>query len=138
MKRVGRILLYTAIIFAAMMLARWTTNAFADTATLSWNATTENCDLSVAEDVAGYVILWGTQNGGPYPNEHIVTTPSTTTTVDVGNQDGTTLYFVGVTYDINGNRSDDPGGCGYSLETSVNFPVGIPAAMTGLAGVAGP
>ena len=138
MKRVFRILAIAAIIFAAMQFGIWIDKALAASVPFTWPAVTTNCDLSTANDIAGYVILWGTTQGGPYPNEHIVTTPSTSTLVDVGDQDGVDLYFVAVTYDIDGNRTDDPGGCGTSPEVAVNFPTKIPTFPSLAAGAVVP
>ena len=56
MKRVLRILAIAAIIFAAMQLGIWVNKAMAQNVQLQWTAATTNCDLTVADDVAGYVI----------------------------------------------------------------------------------
>ena len=132
MKKLSIILL--ALAFAVM----FATTAMAQSVQLNWAAVVQNCDLSVADDIAGYVVLWGTNPGGPYPNEHIVSTPSTSTTVDVGPQEGNSVYFVAVAYDINSNRSDDPGGCGTSPELIVNFPMALPSPPSLLTGVVVP
>jgi hypothetical protein len=138
MKRVIRTLVMAAIIFAAMQVGWWVNKAMAQSVQLNWGAVVQNCDLSVANDIAGYVILWGTNLGGPYPNEHIVSTPSISTTIDVGSQEGSSVYFVAVAYDINSNRSDDPGGCGTSPELVVNFPMVLPSPPSLLTGVVVP
>ena len=138
MKRVLRILAIAAIIFAAMQLGIWVNKAMAQNVQLQWTATTTNCDLTVAEDVAGYVVLWGPNQGGPYPNEEVLGAPTISTIVDVGPQENTTLYFVNVAYDVNGNRSDDAGGCGYSNEVAVNFPGVAPGPGQGMTGAVVP
>ena len=102
---------------------------------LSWNAPVFSCDGSTLDDLSGYVIMWGVNPGGPYPNLHNVDDPTaTSTTVNVGSVENVTLYFVSVSVDSSGNRSDDVGGCGPSNETSVSFgavPPSPPSALSG-------
>jgi len=104
---------------------------------LNWNAPALSCDGSSLNDLAGYVILWGTSPGGPYPNQHHVDDANATSaTVNVGAVESQTLYFVSVSVDSSGNRSDDLGGCGPSNETSVSFGAVPPSPPTGLSGSA--
>ena len=120
------------IILAILFLA---TPAIAQDLAINWTLPTINCDGSNLTDLAGTHILWGDTMGGPYPNWVNVFDPTATTTViDVGPQEQNTLYFVAVSYDTLGNRSDDPGGCGTSGEFSVPFGPILPAPPTGLGG----
>ena len=103
--------------------------------TLSWNAPAFSCDGSTLDDLAGYVVLWGFNPGGPYPNQHHVDDPlATSATINVGSVENTTLYFVSVSVDSSGNRSDDVGGCGPSNETTLSFGAVSPSPPTGLVG----
>ena len=105
--------------------------------TLHWSAPVFSCDGSSLDDLAGYVILWGTSPGGPYPNQHHVDNPNaTSTSVNLGAIESQTLYFVSVSVDSSGNRSDDLGGCGTSNETAVAFSAVAPSPPTGLSGTA--
>jgi len=111
--------------------------AFGASVSLSWSPPVFSCDGSTLNDLAGYVILWGPTSGGPYPNMHNVDDPAATSaTVNVGSQENTTLYFVSVSVDSSGNRSDDAGGCGTSNETSVSFGSVSPSPPSGLSAMA--
>jgi len=104
---------------------------------LTWNPPVFSCDGSTLDDLAGYVILWGSNSGGPYPNQHHVDDPAaTSTTINVGAVENMTLYFVSVSVDSSGNRSDDAGGCGPSNEDSISFGAVSPSPPTGLSGSA--
>lgn len=104
--------------------------------TLTWQPPAFSCDGSTLSDLAGYVIMWGPNSGGPYPNLHNVDDPAATSaTVNVGSQENTTLYFVSVSVDTSGNRSDDAGGCGPSNETAISFGPVPPSPPTGLTGI---
>lgn len=105
--------------------------------TLSWSPPVFSCDGSSLDDLAGYVIMWGSDPGGPYPNLHNVDDPGAiSATVNVGPVENITLYFVSVSVDSSGNRSDDVGGCGTSNETSVSFGAVSPSPPTGLTAAA--
>jgi len=107
--------------------------AFGASVTLTWERPVFSCDGSTLDDLAGFIIMWGTRSGGPYPNMHNVDNPSATSaTVNVGSQENTTLYFVSVSVDTSGNRSDDAGGCGTSNEVSVTLESVAPSPPTGL------
>ena len=104
---------------------------------LSWNPPTFSCDGSTLDDLAGYVVLWGSNSGGPYPNQHNVDDPAATSaTVNVGAVENVTLYFVSVSVDSSGNRSDDVGGCGPSNEETISFGAVSPSPPTSLTGAA--
>ena len=111
--------------------------ATAASVTLNWNPPVFSCDGSTLDDLAGYIIMWGSNPGGPYPNLHNVDDPNATSaTVNVGSVENITLYFVSVSVDSSGNRSDDVGGCGPSNETSVSFgavPPSPPSSLTAAA-----
>jgi hypothetical protein len=107
--------------------------AFGASVSLNWERPVFSCDGSTLDDLAGYIIMWGTRPGGPYPNMHNVDNPAATSaTVNVGSQENTTLYFVSVSVDTSGNRSDDLGGCGTSNEVSVTLESVAPSPPTGL------
>lgn len=102
---------------------------------LSWNPPAFSCDGSTLDDLAGYVVMWGLNSGGPYPNLHNVDDPlATSATINVGSVENVTLHFVAVSVDSSGNRSDDVGGCGPSNETILYFGAVSPSPPTGLAG----
>lgn len=127
------------ILLVAVLLLALVSVANAASVTLSWNLPTENCDLSALTDYDRTVIRWGTTSGGPYPNTHVVSSPTeTTATLDVGQQDGTTLYFVAAGVDASGNYSDGPGGCGTSGEVAVPFGQILPSPPTNLTGAQAP
>ena len=103
--------------------------------TLSWNPPVFSCDGSTLGDLAGYVVLWGTNSGGPYVNQHNVDDAfATSANVNVGSVENVTLFFTSVSVDSSGNRSDDSGGCGPSNEVAVSFGAVPPAPPTGLSG----
>lgn len=102
---------------------------------LSWTPPLLSCDGSGLTDLAGYVVTWGQNPGGPYPNTHNVDDPSATgTTIDVGSVENTTLYFVSESVDTSGNRSADVGGCGWSNQVEIPFGATPPAPPMGVAG----
>ena len=120
------------IVLAILFLA---SPVMAQEVALNWTLPQYNCDGSNLTDLAGTYILWGDTMGGPYPYLVNIADPTATTVVvDVGPQEMTDLYFVAVSYDILGNRSDDAGGCGTSGEFSVPFGPILPAPPTGLGG----
>ncbi len=93
-----------------------TTLAFAETATVSWDANTES-------DLSGYKIYYGTSSG------------SYDDVVDVGNKTsfsinnlvvGTTYFFVVTAFDFSGNES------GFSNEVSFTPTQGTPPQITGV------
>ena len=107
--------------------------AYSANVTLNWSAPTFSCDGSTLDDLAGYVVLWGTTPGGPYLNQHNVDDPlATSASVNVGSVENTTLYFVSVSVDSSGNRSDDNGGCGPSNEVAIAFGAVPPSPPVGL------
>ncbi len=111
--------------------------AFSSSVTLNWNVPTTSCDGSPVDDLAGYVVLWGMTPGGPYLNQHNVDDPqATSVSVNVGSVENVTLYFVTVSVDNSGNRSNDNGGCGPSNEVAISFGAVPPSPPTGLTGVA--
>ena len=80
-------------------------NAHAASVSLTWTAPQFSCDGSVLDDLAGYVMVWGTSPGGPYPNQHNVDDPlATSVVIDVGPVENVTLYFRGASVDTSGNR----------------------------------
>lgn len=102
---------------------------------LSWNPPAFSCDGSTLDDLAGYVVMWGLNSGGPYPNLHNVDDPlATSATINVGSVENVTLHFVAVSVDSSGNRSDDVGGCGPSNETILYFGAVSPSPPTNLVG----
>ena len=102
---------------------------------LRWNPPTFSCDGSSLDDLAGYVIMWGSSPGGPYLNQHNVDDPAATSaTVNLGAVENVTLYFVSVSVDSSGNRSDDVGGCGPSNEVAIPFGAVSPSPPTSLTG----
>ncbi len=111
--------------------------AFGASVSLSWNPPVFSCDGSSLDDLAGYVIMWGSSPGGPYLNQHNVDDPAATSaTVNLGAVENVTLYFVSVSVDSSGNRSDDVGGCGPSNEEAISFGAVPPNPPTGLTGAA--
>ena len=130
--------LYVALACLAMafILAGSVIVAQAASVTFTWTPPVLSCDGSDLHDLAGYAMLWGTNPGGPYPNQHSVDDPATTTvTIDVGQVESVTLYFVSVSIDSYGNRSDDIDGCGTSNEVSFPFGPVSPSPPTNLQGV---
>jgi hypothetical protein len=129
-----------SIILLAMALALvLSVPAMGASVNLTWTPPTVNCDSSDLNDLSGYVILWGDTAGGPYTSQHDVDDPfAVSASVDVGQVENVTLYFVTVSVDMSGNRTDDIGGCGYSNEITVPFPRTYPAAPTGVAGAVVP
>jgi len=125
----------TRLLMVLILILLFPCFAMGASVTLHWNAPVFSCDGSSLDDLAGYVILWGTRPGGPYPNQHHVDDPNaTSTSVNLGSIESQTLYFVSVSVDSSGNRSDDLGGCGTSNETSVSFSAVAPSPPTGLSG----
>lgn len=101
--------------------------------TLSWTPPMFSCDGSILDDLAGYIVMWGPNSGGPYPNLHNVDDPAATSaTVNIGSVENVTMYFVSVSVDSSGNRSDDVGGCGPSNEVQVSFGAVPPSPPIGL------
>ena len=123
------------VVLVAILIILIASPALAQNVSLSWVLPSINCDGSNLTDLAGTYIMWGDTMGGPYPNLVNVADPlATAVVVDVGSQEMVDLYFVAVSYDILGNRSDDAEGCGVSLETSIPFGPIPPAPPTGLTG----
>ena len=109
--------------------------AMGATVNLSWNPPVFSCDGSTLNDLAGYVVLWGTTPGGPYLNQHNVDDAlATSASVNVGSVENITLYFTSVSVDSSGNRSDDNGGCGPSNEVAISFGAVPPSPPTGFTG----
>lgn len=111
---------------------------------LGFNAPTLNCDDSNLVDLAGYVVRWWYQStpgtlveldvdldGSP---ELDGVGPESVVVTLVGNVEGRTVLFQGVSKDTSGNLSDDPGGCGPSNLVSVPFAVTFPRAMDSMTG----
>ena len=104
---------------------------------LNWSPPVFSCDGSTLDDLAGYVVLWGSSPGGPYLNQHNVDDPlATSAVVNVGSMENVTLYFVSVSVDSSGNRSDDNGGCGPSNEVAISFGAVPPSPPSSLSGAA--
>ncbi len=104
-----RVLIITSLIFSTAL-------AFAETATVSWDANTES-------DLSGYKVYYGTSSG------------SYDVVADVRNKNshqinslvaGTTYFFVVTAYDFSGNES------GFSEEVSFTPTVGTPPQITGV------
>ena len=72
-------------------------------ATLSWNAPTQNTDGSALVDLAGYRIYWGSSQGN-YPNSRQLNGVGVQTYV-VDTLTPGTWYFVVTAYDASGNES---------------------------------
>ena len=122
-------------ILLALVLALIASPVMAADVWLSWTPPLLSCDGSGLTDLFGYVVTWGQNPGGPYPNEHSVDDPNATgTTINVGTVENTTLYFVAVSVDTSGNRSDDAGGCGWSNEVLIPFGATPPSPPAGVAG----
>lgn len=103
--------------------------------TLTWNPPSVSCDGSTLNDLFGYVVKWGISPGGPYPNEvDVDDATATSASVNVGDQENVTLYFVVVSRDTSGNRSDDSTGCGTSNEVQIPFGPVPPSPPSGAAG----
>ena len=101
--------------------------------TLNWDPPIFSCDGSTLNDLAGYVILWGSNSGGPYPYLHNVDDPTAASvTVNIGSVENITMYFASVSVDSSGNRSDDVGGCGLSNEVAISFGPVLPSPPVGL------
>ncbi|MDF1525865.1 MAG: hypothetical protein RRA15_06455 [bacterium] len=58
----------TKYTIALIMLLFFPCFAQGASVTLSWNPPVFSCDGSTLDDLAGYVVLWGTTPGGPYLN----------------------------------------------------------------------
>lgn len=52
-----------------------------DQALLSWNAPTENQDGTCLTDLAGFMVRWGLEAGGPHPNEVDAGLPCVTSSI---------------------------------------------------------
>ena len=90
--------------------------AFAETATVSWDANTES-------DLSGYKIYYGTSSGS-YDD---VVDVGNTTSFSINNLvDGTTYFFVVTAFDFSGNES------GFSNEVSFTPTQGTPPQITGV------
>ncbi|MCH8981657.1 Ig-like domain-containing protein, partial [candidate division KSB1 bacterium] len=93
-----------------------TTLAFAETATVSWDANTES-------DLSGYKIYYGTSSGS-YDD---VVDVGNTTSFSINNLVvGTTYFFVVTAFDFSGNES------GFSNEVSFTPTQGTPPQITGV------
>ena len=109
-----------AIVLALILLPLMLGTIMAVSTTLSWQAPTTNEDGSPLTDLAGYTIRWGMNAGGPYPN--IVDVGMILSAdIDVGSQDGTTVYYVATAYDTSGNQS------AFSNEVSKTYPTLAPS-----------
>ncbi|MFQ5638814.1 MAG: FlgD immunoglobulin-like domain containing protein [bacterium] len=83
--------------------------ALAGTATVSWDANTEN-------DLAGYKVYYGDSPNGNYPD---IIDVGNVTSITIDNlTEGTTYYFVVTAYDVSGNES------GFSQEVSATISSG--------------
>jgi hypothetical protein len=80
-------------------------------ATLSWVSPTENTDDTPYTDPGGYKIYYGTSQGGPYPDQVIISDPNILT-IDIDGLTEATYYFVATAYNVAGEESD------FSNETS--------------------
>lgn len=100
---------------------------------LGWEAPTTNVDGTPLTDLAGFTVYGATiSDGYQNPLFNLDVGDVITTTVDVGDQEGVTLYFVVTAYDTSDNESD------YSNEVSIPFPANPPAAPTNLTGTIQP
>jgi hypothetical protein len=76
---------------------------------LTWNAPTSNADGTPLDDIAGYIVYYGTSSGNYSQGINM----GNVTTFKVDNlNDDLTYYFAATAYDISGNQS------GYSNEVS--------------------
>ncbi len=115
------------ILFALIAFVMLSGTAFAVTVTGNWQAPTTNCDGSPLTDLGGYVVFWGFSSGAytdslDVGNVNTVTIPFVDSDVE-----GQTVYIAVASYDLAGNRSDDPSGCGLSNEVSRPFAVTFPS-----------
>ena len=127
-------------IILALCLILLGSPAWATEVQFTWTPPATNCDGSGLTDLAGYVIRWGPVSGGPYTNNFTVNDPAAVSaTVDFGVvPEGSVVYAVSVSFDANGNFSDDPEGCGASNEVAIPFPMVHPSPPTGMTGVIAP
>lgn len=103
------LLIITSLFFSATL-------AFAETATVSWDANTES-------DLSGYKIYYGTSSGS-YDD---VVDVGNTTSFSINNLVvGTTYFFVVTAFDFSGNES------GFSNEVSFTPTQGTPPQITGV------
>jgi hypothetical protein len=122
-----------AVIIAIAFILAMVGNVFADASVpLSWTAPQFNCDGSTLDDLSGYVIKWWNQDTPGTAIEVDVGLVTSTVINLIGDVEGKSFVFVAVSKDSNGNRSDDPGGCGASNEKVVPFGITYPAPPTTL------
>jgi hypothetical protein len=81
----------------ALMILMLPTLALAGSATISWNANTDN-------DLAGYRVYYGTTRGGPYGSSTALV-PKTQTSCTISDLTSGTYYFVVVALDTANNES---------------------------------
>jgi hypothetical protein len=67
------------------------------TATLSWQPPTENTDGSPLQDLAGYIVYWGTESGN-YPHSETIASPGATSFVVTNLLPGQTYFFAVTAY----------------------------------------
>ncbi len=104
-----RFLIITSLFFS-------TAPAFAETATVSWDANTEN-------DLSGYKIYYGTSSGS---YDDVLDVGNTTSFLVNNLVVGTTYFFVVTAYDFSNNES------GFSGEVSFTPTQGTPPQITGV------
>ena len=127
---------WAAVIFmlclvAGLLNALFVKDASADaTVDLNWQTPTTNCDLTQLDDLAGYVIKWWFTDTPSVVVEQPVGLVNTAAITLIGDVEGKTVMFAITSIDNNGNRSDDPNGCGHSNEVTVPFVVTFPSPPT--------
>jgi hypothetical protein len=117
-----------AVIIAIAFILGMVGSLFADVSVpLVWTEPVLNCDGSNLDDLAGYIVLWWNQASPGTIVELDVGLVTTTTVSLIGNVEGLTYVFAVVSKDENGNRSDDPDGCGTSPQKVAGpFPATVP------------
>lgn len=80
--------------------------AFAEDATITWDAPTLNEDGSELTDLAGYILYHGTEPGVYPDSDDLGLIQGATPSVIYPNLTEATHYFVVTAYDTSGNESD--------------------------------
>lgn len=126
MRKIKVFFIFTAAVFFQLVVAQ---TSFAAGAMLSWDPPTTNMDGTVAVDLAGYKLYWGT-SPGVYTN--VMTAPCINCPIPIAGateracvalSPGNTYYFAVTAFDTDGNESD------FSNEVSKAIP-----AVSSLAG----
>lgn len=98
------------------------------TATLSWTAPTERTDGTPLEDLAGFKIYWGVEEG-EYTHSATIETPNASSYVVTGLERGTTYYFAATAFDSEGLESDFSN---VATKTTGGIPGSFPNSPTNL------